>query len=490
MLGVAACCLLLAMPASAQACTAGERADIRAAMRIVASMRSTSAPAAADSLAVLGRARRSCADARFARAMAVASRSGSPQPGQRRRVLGIDLVGIDAAGGAVWRLDTVRLAQRLAGARTDRGANVLRAQLRAAGFGRAAITWSADPTVPSWNAELQSAVGAVLARSPRASDRALAAAGARAFAPPARQRALATLGAIEHLRIANRVSIAAASGGNHAARAVARSVAVRVFVRVRAARARSWSRIGGEWSTLAAHRALVAQSEALLRRVPHSATAGHVGAMRATLTTPPGVDFSALPTGEFYPWPRDAAFDSQSFTVDLDEPATLTLTVYAPDGAAVRSVESAVLPGPATISWDGAAADGSILGPGEYRYNVDATDRAGNRVRVAGLDQFTIARDTTPPAVRHATVRHLVAGGTRRLVVSWDVEEVHSPNVRTWLVLTDGTRRMSFALHQTLRAATVRRVVTLAPGSWRAGFVASDGSGNRTRQALGTVVVR
>ncbi|MCW2926897.1 MAG: hypothetical protein JWM86_865, partial [Thermoleophilia bacterium] len=112
--------------------------------------------------------------------------------------------------------------------------------------------------------------------------------------------------------------------------------------------------------------------------------------------------------------------------------------------------------------------------------------------RVPGLEQFRIARDTVAPVVRRATVRAVSAGGVRRLVVAWDVEEVHSPNVRSWLLLQQGASRRSIQLHGTLRTASVRRVLAAdtPAGSWRASFVFIDGSGNRVAHAAGTVVVR
>lgn len=479
--------MLLTAPSVAAACSRAEQVDLRATMGLVASLRAAGSAGGADAAAVLQRARRSCTDARFARAAAAAtSRHGAPTPGRRARVLGLDLVG---SAQGTWRLDVARLARRLAAARSAPAAGVLRGQLRAAGFGRSSITFSADPTQLAWDAELQSAVVAALARSPRPLDRTIAGAGARAFAPPARRGALAGQPLLAHLRVANRVALAADASGSAAARVAARGVAARAFVRVRAARQAGWSRIDGSWATVAAHRTLVAQSSALVARLPHATTAQAVQALRAALTTPPDLDFGTLPAAAFYPWPRDAAFDTQSVSVSVDKPGSLTLTVYGPDGGVVRSVPADVLPGPATLSWDGTAADGSTLGPGEYRYNLDAVDLAGNHVRVPGLDEFEIARDTTPPTVHTASVRHLVSGGTRRLVASWDVEEVHSPNVRTWLLLQSGAERQSLDLHPSLQRATVRRIVTLARGTWRASYTFVDGSGNRTSSPAGTVVV-
>jgi hypothetical protein len=121
---------------------------------------------------------------------------------------------------------------------------------------------------------------------------------------------------------------------------------------------------------------------------------------------------------------------------------------------------------------------------------VVAVDLLGNRVRVAGLEQFTVARDTTPPTVRTASVRSFVTAGQRRLIASWDVDELHSPQVHSWLVLQQaGTTRL-VELHPTLQRATVRRLVTLARGTWTASFVFEDGSGNRATRPVDSIVVR
>lgn len=490
-LAVACWLLLLAIPSLAAACSAVERADAREAVRIAASLRASAAPTATDVSALVSRARRSCADARFGRAVAAASaRFGAPAAGRRVRMLGIDLVGVEAEGATAWRLDAVRLALRVASSGRDREASVLRAHLRAAGSGRAAITWSDDATRPRWDAARQSAVAAALARSPRSVDRRLAGASARAFAAPARQASLRSSSVLEHLLVANRVATAAERSGAPAARSVARSVAVRAHARVRGSRARGWSRLDGRWSTARQHRLLVSRSEALLRRVPHAGTATTVRSLRRSLAIAPAVQFEVLPAGAFYPWPRDAAFDDQSLRIDVDKPGTLTLTVYAADARAVRSLRQDVVPGPVTLTWDGTGSDGTTLGVGDYRYNIDAVDLAGNRVRVPGLDHFRIARDTTPPNVRSASARHVASGGTRRIIAGWDVEEVHSPQVRSWLLLNDGRRRVSIALHDRLARATVRRIVALEPGTWRATYVFRDGSGNRRSHPAGNVVVR
>jgi len=405
-------------------------------------------------------------------------------------VVGIDLVGTSDPVGGVWRMDVTRIAGRIV--TRPSAARRWRAQLASAAFpgSGSAPVWSDDATRIDWDAVRQSIVIATLARSRAPEDLSNAAAGVRAFMPPDRVRGMSSLALLEHLRVANRLGATAARSSNTLTTTAARNVALRAFPRIRSSRVRGWSQVDGAWSPLRVHRALVQQSRTLLRGVPNAATDSAVTALARALVVAPQLDFGTLPVAAFYPWPRDAAYDTQTVTIDVDKPVLLRMLVYAPDGRVVRTVETHVEPGVNSITWDGAATDGAVLEAGDYRYNLDATDRAGNRVRVPGLEQFRIARDTTAPAVTSATVRHVGAESVRRLVAGWDVTESHSPQVRTWLLLQQGSARRSMRLHESLQRATVRRTSDLPAGTWRVSFVFVDGSGNRTSQGAGSIVVR
>jgi hypothetical protein len=480
---------LLAPASAAAACSRADRADSVAAARTVVHLRQVGSPLASDAAAVLVRARRSCVDLRFARAVASASvRNGAPRPGQRLRIAGVPL---RANATAAWRLDTVRAALDVLAARSTPQRDVLRARLRSASVGLGAVTWSDDPTSggATWDADRQALVASVLARSSDGRDRALAAASVRALNAP-RAAQLAARKLLDELRIANQFVLAADRSGDTRAQRVAHALAFRTFGRVRGAHVRGWSKLDGHWSTAAQHRLLVLQASALLARVPHGPTKVVVDALRGSLLTPPSVQFGTLPRAEFYPWPRDGAFDTQSVSFDVDKPSQLTLRLYAANATVVRAITVHADPGPVTLTWDGTGTDGATLGAGEYRYNIDASDPLANRVRVAGLEQFTVARDTVPPTVRSASVHSLGIGAQRRLVVSWDVEEVHSPQVHSWLVLAQGGVTKLVELHPTLQRATVRRPIVLGRGTWTTSFAFEDGSGNRTTRAAESIVVR
>lgn len=479
------------LPGTADAaCPPSVRADSVAAQAIVADLAARQAPGAEDARWVYERARRSCGDLRPARAIAQAThRLGVPASGRRARVHGVDLIGLGQADGTVaWRLDLARIA-----AHSTRGSAMARAAARellaAAAWGDAARTWSADPTRLTWDAGTQSAVVSVLGRSTDPVARDAARRGARAFAVSNRTAALGRRPLLQHLLIANRIA-GSVDGADAATVRVVRSIALRAYVRVRSARSRGWSRVDGAWSTAPTHRAIVAGARRLLAHHPHAATAEATEGLAAALRTPPAVQFETLPMDAFYPWPRDGAFDSQSVTVDVDKPSLVRVLVYSSEGTVLRAIDATAEPGHVTLAWDGTRTDGTILDPGEYRYNVEARDLAGNRVRLPGLETFEVARDAAAPVVVAASIRVVGAGAGRRAIATWDVDELHSPVVRSWLVLRRDGESRSVLLHDRLQAATVRRVVDVAAGSWTGTMVFIDGSGNRAQRGLGTFQLR
>ena len=485
---VAAWAVLAMLPSlAAAACPPAARADSRATAALVTQLRTAGAAGATDVAELYARARRTCIDLRPVRAIAIATRRfGAPAVGRRATARGVPLLGMTVPGGTAWRLDLKTLAVRVAARPSV--ANV--SLLDSASAGTTARTFAADPTRTSWNPAAQALVAAILGASDNQPARLRADAAVRAVAARGRVASLARLPLLEHLVVANRFAAVGARSGSDGVRTITANVAVRAMVRIRGARARGWSRIDGVWSSAASHRALVAQAGLLLRRHPHAATAAVVDDLRTALRSAPTIDFGTLPVAAFYPWPRDGAFDTQSVTLDVDKPATVSLLVYGAGDEPVRTLSTAVEPGVVTLTWDGADGAGAIQGAGDYRYNVDAVDVVGNRIRVPGLDRFRIARDTTPPVVQTATVRVVGTGSARRIVASWSVTEEHSPQVTTWLLLTSGARTERIQLHDSLQQATVRRPSTLGAGTWRATLVFGDGSGNRVSKDAGSFEIR
>ncbi len=484
-------CVLAVPSVAAAACSPQVRADSRATAQLVAQLRASGAPGADDVAAMYARARRTCLDVRPVRAIAMATaRLGLPTPGRRANVRGVPLAGVTGPAGTMWRLDLKQLAVRIAKT-TNRGrvrGDV--ALLRSAAGGSVALTYSPDPTRTSWDPKAQALVATILGTSVHADARALGDAGVRAFAVRGRIPALTRLRVLEHLVIANRIAAVSVRSAAPAVDTTSATIAVRAMVRIRAARARGWSRTDGAWSTATQHRALVAQGAALLRRHPHALTDTVVDALRASLRAPAKIEFGTLPVAQFYPWPRDGSFDTQAVTVDVDKPGTISLLVYGNDDTPIRTISTTTDPGVVTLTWDGANDAAAIQSAGDYRYNIDVLDPLGNRARIPGLERFRIARDTEAPTIQTATARMIGSGANRRIVASWAVTETVSPNVTTWLLLTNGTRTERMQLHDSLQRATVRKPVALPAGSWRATLVFSDGSGNRVSRTAGSFEIR
>lgn len=488
---VGACFALLLAPALAvAACPKVERAQLAAAVGFVSG--AAASPTTADANAIVGAARRRCATARFAYAVARVSRANpNPGVGTRARVSGIDLLATPTNAGVVWRLDVVRATGRLARTRSAASAGRQRAWSFPTRAG-SALVWSDDPTRPAWNPTVQAAAAATLARARMASVRRDAGPSVRAFAVPARRRTVARLPLLDQLTLAARLAVGARGAGDIAADRVARTVASTAYRGVARATNGGWSRIDGSWSTVGQHRALLVRTRALLRRYPNAATARVAVRLAHQLTDPAEVRFRALPTGTFYPWPRDGAFDSQSVTVHVDKPGTVRIEVYAGAGdAPIRVLEHVAQPGDIAVAWDGAATDGTIQEPGDYVYVVTVDDIAGRQTRTPGLEPFRIARDTIAPAVRSATVSYLTSGSAGpRLAVAWNVDEPISPVVRTQLVLSRNGKQVTLLLDSAASTRVARRPIRLGAGTWTASFVFTDGSGNAVTHPVRTLVVR
>jgi hypothetical protein len=480
--------LLLITPVAHAKCGTIDTARLRVAAARAAAARTAStnsgvavSAAVTDAQSIIGRARKHCSTAAFAYAVATAARQ-QPQPaiGTRARIGAVDLIArSDAQGRVTWRLDVERAA-------------ALGHPLFAARSG-SSLTWAGDPTRPSFDAAQQSAVMAALTRRRAAASRAAAAAGARAFATRAHRTVTARTSVLTQLTIAQRLTRTAQvtrdAGADRAARAIVTSTYRRVAA---SAGSGGWSRVDGTWSTRLQHRALITRTTTLLRRYPNATTVKVVRRLKSQLAKAADVRFRALPSGVFYPWPRDGAFDAQSVTVHTDKPGTAAIEIYGTGDAPVRVISQAVQPGDVLFTWDGGLADGTIAGAGEYSYVVVVDDVAGNHSRTPGLQTFTVARDTTPPSILTAAVSFTREGALGpRIVATWNVTEPISPIVRTQLRLTKpGGKRITVLLASSERQATMRRTMRLGNGTWHATFVFTDGSGNVATRDMADLVIR
>lgn len=476
---------ILVAPVQA-ACDAVARADAQATERLLQQAKSQESPHYEEMLAMFRRARTSCLDLRPVRAIVEANiKAPARSQGLRLTKYGVDLRSVSVSEQVTWRLDLIRSAQRVSAlADSPAKARVL-ATLDAASWGTSAKSFSDDPTRLAWNPSLQSSIALVLSRSSSVQDRVLAQQTLRAFSVGARKMALMKVGLITHLRIVNRVNLASNRVGVNNAIKFARTLTFYAFARVRMSSVQGWSKVDGAWATNAQHRALVDLAGSLLRQVKHEPTKHSFEQLKSALVTPAAVNFVQLPSKPFFPWPRDGAFDSQKVAIKINKPAVVYLVVFAADGSVVSTKSLSALPGIVTLSWDGTNKDGNTLEEGSYRYNITTRDRAGNGARVAGLNAFVIERDRKSPTIESVALRIIGKADSQRAIVSWAVNEEHSPKVRTWLVLRMGDETLSVKLHDQLQKATVRRNIKVAKGAWSATLIAIDGSANRAQYPIG-----
>jgi flagellar hook assembly protein FlgD len=110
--------------------------------------------------------------------------------------------------------------------------------------------------------------------------------------------------------------------------------------------------------------------------------AGNRASQTATFTidtVAPAVDLPVPTTPPVVTPNGDGATETVSLPFSISEPATVTATVTAPDGATVvRTMVAVVAAGPRSFAWDGRTAGGRAVGDGRYTVSVRAVDAAGN----------------------------------------------------------------------------------------------------------------
>ncbi len=96
-------------------------------------------------------------------------------------------------------------------------------------------------------------------------------------------------------------------------------------------------------------------------------------------TTAPVVTLPAAPARPPMVTPNgDGVTDAVSLPFSVSEPATLTATITAAGGAAVRTIKVAAPAGPGSLSWDGRTAAGAHVADGRYTVSFGSRDTAGN----------------------------------------------------------------------------------------------------------------
>jgi len=111
--------------------------------------------------------------------------------------------------------------------------------------------------------------------------------------------------------------------------------------------------------------------------------------------------------GTFYPY-RDGYRDTVSIGGVLDEPATVSISIYAPSGRRVRLENLGTRTGSYHYTWNGRTASGSMLASGKYRIVQRLRDTTGHSlsetsyVRVSAKRLYTYTRYYTKAASAYA----------------------------------------------------------------------------------------
>ena len=166
----------------------------------------------------------------------------------------------------------------------------------------------------------------------------------------------------------------------------------------------------------------------------------------------------------FYPQDHDRFAPNTALSFALTRPATVTWTIRDSAGRVLVTHLDAVElgPGTQTWTWNGRAADGSILPVGSYLSSVTATDGTDTMTGAARVDMsaFLIATSTTTARRGHAIT---ISATTAEPLSSAMVVYVYQPGVATWHVtltrVDSRTARRTITLKNAGSAGQVRFVV-------------------------------
>ncbi|MFT5587716.1 MAG: flagellar basal-body rod modification protein FlgD [Cognaticolwellia sp.] len=94
---------------------------------------------------------------------------------------------------------------------------------------------------------------------------------------------------------------------------------------------------------------------------------------------------------------------------DSPQAASATLNIYDEDGKVVWSEPVSLQAGEETLKWDGKDLSGQLVEPGDYRFELTATDSSGNNIeiseRVSGMvDSMDYSTGSPQPTVNGVAV--------------------------------------------------------------------------------------
>lgn len=473
-------------------------ADVRAATAVATSLQPAADAGdviAHDAVAQLQRAHVRCGALRVGVAIAHATERGhASRVGRRSRVDDVQLIATAALGTVVWRYDPLTQAARIAQlARRrpgDGAALVTRFVATAQPSRNSAIRWAADPTAGAVDVRVQLAVASTLANVAAPGARTAARRSLAAFGDTRISRELVggpVLVAIARTTVLARVSHTL--GGSCAKAPVAATCAL-TATRVRRATTPTWPVVDGQPATAAGARGLQRALDRLAAAAPElKSIAKRRTVLRVNLASPPTIRLTHLPSAAFYPLPTDGVLDTSTIALRSDRPVQLALQVFAASGALADTVVASGGPGALSIAWNGSLAgrEPGSAPAGAYRWSVRVRDPLGHRAVLPGIGSLTIARDTTPPKIQSTAVSLTGTGTRRTLHVSWKVDEPISPRISVRLTLRGRAVRRSLAIPAGALVGGGDVSTLLPAGSYRAFVRVTDGAGNATAVAAGTV---
>lgn len=198
--------------------------------------------------------------------------------------------------------------------------------------------------------------------------------------------------------------------------------------------------------------------------------------------TPPAITIRPSPRA-FSP-NGDGAKDRTTIAVHLDEPASLTVGVFAADGTRVRSLASGApaSAGRTAVPWDGRNRRGRVVPNGRYTVRVEATDALSNDATTS----TDVVVDTRRPRFRwHGAspepITHIgrVTFSFRALDRSAALEVSYSVTDTLGRRLGRGSRTLPSGTVSTVSwSARYRSGRPVAPGLYRVTFSVTDDAGN------------